>query len=235
MVCVLLFLLFLHATHVTSDDDCAGKVLVLDVRNASEWNAGHVGCAVNLPLEIMPTTDWVPRLKTLTEGRTEMPIITYCRTGHRADVAAELLSAEGYTAVRDGGGYNCTGNVEWDLDNCLFPVINQRRTLESICKACRSKTGQLKNILDQFKPVTILYVDGEITRSAGPMVLAVGVALASAIVATFGVVHVVWQSRKKKRGIQAPLCVASPTPTAATVDKECQASVPAANRIYHSI
>jgi hydroxyacylglutathione hydrolase len=77
-----------------------GEVL-LDVRGAGEWAAGHVPGSLNLPVaELKPRLDEIPR------GR---PLIVHCQTGARAAIAASLLRAEGFEDVRLFRG----GFAEW--------------------------------------------------------------------------------------------------------------------------
>jgi hydroxyacylglutathione hydrolase len=77
-----------------------GEVL-LDVRGAGEWVAGHVPGSLNLPVgELEARLDEIPR------GR---PLIVHCQTGARAAIAASLLRAEGFEDVRLFRG----GFAEW--------------------------------------------------------------------------------------------------------------------------
>lgn len=78
-----------------------GSVLVVDVRGRSEWAAGHLPQAANIPLGELPG-----RLGELPRGR---PIVVQCQSGARAAIAASLLAANGVPDVRlYGGGY-----AEW--------------------------------------------------------------------------------------------------------------------------
>ncbi len=72
-----------------------GAVL-LDVREPSEWRAGHAPKARHIPLG-----DLDRRAKELPAGRE---IITVCRSGNRSSRAAKLLAADGRTAVNLSGG-----------------------------------------------------------------------------------------------------------------------------------
>ncbi|HSJ76278.1 MAG TPA: rhodanese-like domain-containing protein, partial [Gemmatimonadales bacterium] len=77
-----------------------GEVL-LDVRGAGEWEAGHVPGALNLPVAELKT-----RLNEIPKGQ---PLIVHCQTGARAAIAASLLRAEGFEDVRFFRG----GFAEW--------------------------------------------------------------------------------------------------------------------------
>lgn len=76
----------------------AGDVVVLDVRPAEEYRAGHIAGAVSVPLG-----DLEQRLGTLAKDRE---IVAYCRGPYcvLAPRAAALLRARGYRAVAIGDG-----------------------------------------------------------------------------------------------------------------------------------
>lgn len=73
------------------------KALVLDVRTDEEFNARHIEGAVNIPVD-----DLQQRLAELPDKKR--PIIVYCRSGGRSARAEKLLTAAGYTHVKDLGG-----------------------------------------------------------------------------------------------------------------------------------
>ena len=64
---------------------------VIDVRQASEFEAGHVPGSVSIGAGELPD-----RLETLPRDR---PIATICASGYRASVAASLLRASGFADV----------------------------------------------------------------------------------------------------------------------------------------
>lgn len=66
------------------------KPLVLDVRTAQEFAAGHVPGAINLPHDQIET-----RIDEL-EGARDRDVIVYCRSGRRADLALRVLRAHGF-------------------------------------------------------------------------------------------------------------------------------------------
>ena len=72
-----------------------GAVL-LDVRDLSEWRAGHAPQARHVPLAELDDR--------LTELPTDTPIVAVCRSGRRSAVAVRLLSRHGYTASNLTGG-----------------------------------------------------------------------------------------------------------------------------------
>jgi hydroxyacylglutathione hydrolase len=76
-----------------------GEVTVIDVRNASEWERGHLPAALHIPLGHL-----AERLDDIPRGR---PVIVHCQGGARSAIAASVLLRHG---VRDlfnlGGGYD---------------------------------------------------------------------------------------------------------------------------------
>jgi rhodanese-related sulfurtransferase len=77
------------------------ETLVIDVRGAAEYAAGHVAGARNIPLATMEAH--------LGELPRDQQIITYCNMQHpgfsRGEQAAALLSERGYRAAALAGGY----------------------------------------------------------------------------------------------------------------------------------
>jgi NADPH-dependent 2,4-dienoyl-CoA reductase/sulfur reductase-like enzyme/rhodanese-related sulfurtransferase len=65
--------------------------LVLDVRTAAEWAAGHLRGAVHVPVD-----DLRARWETLPRDR---PIAIHCRSGFRAHLALRILKARGFGDV----------------------------------------------------------------------------------------------------------------------------------------
>ncbi len=76
--------------------DRLDQLQLVDVRYPSEWLAGHVDGAVNLPEE-----DIADRVDELDRAR---PVITICRAGTRSAEAAEWLRGEGFDAQSLDGG-----------------------------------------------------------------------------------------------------------------------------------
>lgn len=72
-------------------------MIIIDVRTPEEFVTGHVGSAVNLPLDqiaagIFPDVDLGEK------------IVLYCRSGGRAENAKQILEFNGYTHVTNAGG-----------------------------------------------------------------------------------------------------------------------------------
>jgi rhodanese-related sulfurtransferase len=70
--------------------------LLLDVRELSEWGAGHAPKARHVPLGDLRDR--------LTELPTDTPVVTVCRSGRRSAIAARLLTRHGYTTSNLTGG-----------------------------------------------------------------------------------------------------------------------------------
>ncbi len=86
--------------------------LLLDVREPSEWDKGHIPGAVLAPRGMLewyadPTTPYAkPEITTNQDAR----IIVQCASGGRSMLAAETLRKMGYSnVVNMAGGFN-----EWD-------------------------------------------------------------------------------------------------------------------------
>ncbi len=69
---------------------------LVDVRTAAEFGSGHVAGAVNLPVQSLSG-----RLAEL--GAKDQPVVVYCRSGHRSQMAAQTLKAAGFSAIYDLG------------------------------------------------------------------------------------------------------------------------------------
>jgi phage shock protein E len=68
--------------------------LILDVRSADEYSAGHLPAATNIPHTEIPN-----RLAELPADR-ETEIIVHCHSGKRAAVAQKSLEEAGFSNVR---------------------------------------------------------------------------------------------------------------------------------------
>ena len=82
--------------------------ILLDVRRADEFAAGHIPGAFNLPNEKIGTEE-IPSLPD--KNRT---IYIYCRSGNRSKQAADKLLALGYTNLIEFGGIlDYSGELEY--------------------------------------------------------------------------------------------------------------------------
>lgn len=94
-------------------------LMILDIREESEYAAGHIENAVLVPrgtLEGAADPHYKHRHYELCQAR-ERPIVLYCATGGRSAMAAATLKAMGFEQV-----YNLLGGFElWEADD--NPVI----------------------------------------------------------------------------------------------------------------
>lgn len=71
--------------------------LLLDVREAHEYAAGHIPGSVSLPLSAIHTAaERIPQRDT--------PLFVYCLSGRRSASAIDALRAMGYTELTNLGG-----------------------------------------------------------------------------------------------------------------------------------
>ncbi|WP_327299969.1 rhodanese-like domain-containing protein [Streptomyces sp. NBC_01197] len=87
--------------------------VLLDVREKPEWTAGHAPGAVHVPLTKLVAGATLP---AEAEGR---PLVVICRSGHRSQQAAKLLTERGAQAVDVEGGMNA-----WAAAG--HPVVDER-------------------------------------------------------------------------------------------------------------
>jgi len=73
--------------------------LILDVRTAEEYSAGHIPNAVNIT-----HTELSDRLAELEAFKNE-EIVVHCKSGKRALLAEKVLLQAGFTQVRDLEGH----------------------------------------------------------------------------------------------------------------------------------
>ena len=71
---------------------------VLDVRQDSEWSAGHIRGAVHVPIQNVPAK--APELAS-QPGTTYV----YCASGYRAAIATSILQASGVDVIHVNGGF----------------------------------------------------------------------------------------------------------------------------------
>ena len=69
----------------------------LDVRTPSEFREGHIPNAINIPLDQVQT-----RIQEINS--MPPPIVIYCRSGNRSELALTLLKQKGVHNVLNGGG-----------------------------------------------------------------------------------------------------------------------------------
>jgi rhodanese-related sulfurtransferase len=69
-----------------------GEAAIIDVREPSEYEAGHVEGAINIPIRTLA--------QSLDKVPTDKPVVLYCASGHRAGMATAALQSLGYGNVR---------------------------------------------------------------------------------------------------------------------------------------
>ncbi|TAL39069.1 MAG: rhodanese-like domain-containing protein [Spirochaetes bacterium] len=75
----------------------AAGALVLDVRTIEEFNAGHYPGATHIPVQVL-------RERIGELGAPGKPVVIYCRTGRRSEIARGILLEHGFTDVTNAGG-----------------------------------------------------------------------------------------------------------------------------------
>lgn len=73
--------------------------LLIDVRTPDEFADGHLSGATRIGYEVIGQ-----QIEAIAPDRTT-PIVLYCRSGRRADVARQTLLDMGYSNVTNAGGY----------------------------------------------------------------------------------------------------------------------------------
>ena len=77
--------------------------MLIDVRTKGEYEESHLKDAINIPYD-----EIVQKLSTNGAINFNVPIIVYCKSGARSNMAAEALKEEGYKNIYDLGS----------IDNC---------------------------------------------------------------------------------------------------------------------
>lgn len=107
---------------IEGDNKAKEKYLVIDVRSADEYRAGHLRHAINIPVEDIDKH--IPELK----ARGEEMIVTYCNTGKKSAVAAEKLAAAGLKVANAAGvkDYQYKNIVTYanELGDQIVPQMN---------------------------------------------------------------------------------------------------------------
>ena len=99
------------------------NLMLLDVREASEYEQGHLEEAMLVPrgiLEAASDLKYPKRVQKLADAR-EQPIVLYCATGGRSAMAAATLKRMGFNEVYSLAG----GIVQWEAEN--RPLIRGAR------------------------------------------------------------------------------------------------------------
>lgn len=73
--------------------------IIIDVRTPQEFRQGKIDDAINIPVQEINLVSEIVTKK-------DLPIILYCRSGHRAGIALRILKKQGYTHLYNAGGLN---------------------------------------------------------------------------------------------------------------------------------
>lgn len=87
------------------------SIVLLDIREANEWNLGHIPNAVYLSRGVLETTieSSVPRDAT---------VVLYCASGNRSALAAVTLQEMGYENVASlAGGFRDWVGIGGDVED----------------------------------------------------------------------------------------------------------------------
>jgi len=99
------------------------NLLIIDVRESSEHEQGHLEGAMLVPrgiLEAAADFNYPKRVQELVDAR-ERPIVLYCATGGRSAMATATLKLMGFREV-----YNLAGGVaQWSAEN--RPLVREAR------------------------------------------------------------------------------------------------------------
>jgi len=103
------------------------KVVLVDVREDSEWNAGHAVGAVHLGKGVLERD----LEKKFPDATTE--IIMYCGGGYRSVLACDMAQKMGYRSVHSLiGGYKAIKEAGWPVKSESVSSKITRRGEESL-------------------------------------------------------------------------------------------------------
>ena len=100
---------FTRAGHTTDTLDVVRqrlkdkKAVLLDVREKTEWEAGHLKSAKLIPLSVVRTSRLTKEMqKNLPKDK---PVYCHCRSGGRVLIVSQILRAKGYDVRPLKAGY----------------------------------------------------------------------------------------------------------------------------------
>ncbi len=99
----------MHPTDITAKELAeritrGDKLVLVDVRELYEWDAGHISAALHIPMQQVP--------KRLAEIPLDKEIVTICRSGSRSAHTQHFLMNQGYARVKNLVG----GMKAWSRD-----------------------------------------------------------------------------------------------------------------------
>ncbi|KAF7190135.1 Thiosulfate sulfurtransferase RDL2, mitochondrial [Pseudocercospora fuligena] len=91
-----------------SEKPSAERILI-DVREPSEYEAGYIPTAINLPIKSQPDALFLPEEEFedrfgFEKPATDKEVVFYCKSGVRSSAAAQLAQQHGYTNVAEYRG-----------------------------------------------------------------------------------------------------------------------------------
>ena len=93
-----------HAPQPSAEASAVAAVdeptLIIDVRTAEEFAAGHFPGAINIPHE-----DIIQGIKESNVGKNQT-VLLYCRSGNRSGQAEARLQSAGFSGAKNVGGLN---------------------------------------------------------------------------------------------------------------------------------
>ncbi|PNS16944.1 hypothetical protein CAC42_4908 [Sphaceloma murrayae] len=83
--------------------------LLIDVREPSEYQEGHIPSAINIPVKSQPDALLLPEEEFedrfgFAKPKTDVETVFYCRSGVRSKAAAQIAEQAGYSKVGEYGG-----------------------------------------------------------------------------------------------------------------------------------
>ncbi len=91
------------------------KAILVDLRSAQEYKAGHIAGALSIPYDALKT-----RMKEL-EKYKERPIILVCKIGQHSGAAGAVLKKAGFGTIKSIKG----GMGEWQAAN--LPTVKSKK------------------------------------------------------------------------------------------------------------
>lgn len=115
------------------------EVTILDVRQPSEYEEGHIPGARLVPLAAL--TD------SLDEIDPSRPVLVYCAIGGRSRVAAQTLAGKGYDQVINmSGGYKAwNGQAAYGAEEAGVDIFSELGSVEAILASAYSLEEGLRD------------------------------------------------------------------------------------------
>lgn len=90
--------------NINLKDIIENGAIVIDVRTPEEFAKGHIKGSLNIPLdEINKALSWLQK---------DIPAVIVCASGSRSKNAVEILKANGFEKVYNGGSWDSLGDIK---------------------------------------------------------------------------------------------------------------------------